>query len=498
MSSGWSSPVGRVLSQVGLGFIGVVVPPGLVDEVLAGTERVEQRFRALPARVGVYFVLGLCLAPMGSYAATLRAMFGTGALARLAGWGWRPVSSTALSKVRDRVGALPLEVLLRRLAGSRPTLQRSWSHAFGLLVCAWDGTEVALADTDEVAARFPRHRGRGGGAVGVPKVRLLVLIACGTRLVIDAAVGAVRPGEGEVSLAHRLTDSLQAGMLLLADRAFLGFRLWTAARARGAHLLWRAKQGKPRLPVHTVLADGSWLSRINDPVDARRWRQRVARNRVRGHRPPRPRQLAGITVRVIEAWITVTVNGTARTERYLLVTSLLDPHHAPAEQLVALYARRWVVETGIGEIKTVLLGGRALRGTTPIRARQQLWAALIVYQALRILVCRAALTQDLDPSLISFTAARDAARNAITITTSQAAAHLDWLCQDLCRQLITHHTSHRVFPRALKSTLLRYPYRGPDWQLTSGNATYHTTITTPAGNGSPPPPSASPAQPRAA
>lgn len=224
----------------------------------------------------------------------------------------------------------------------------------------------------------------------------------------------------------------------------------------------------------------------------------MARNRKRGHRPPRPRQLVGVTVRVIEAWITVSVNGVSRTQRYLLVTSLLDPQHAPAEQLVALYARRWVVETGIREIKTVLLAGQTLRGATPIRVRQQLWAALIVYQAVRVVVCRAALTQDLDPSLISFTAARDALGQAITITTSQAVEHHDWLSQDLCRQLITHHTSHRVFPRALKNTLSRYPHRGPDWALTSGNATYHHMIIVPDRASPPPPPSATPAQPRAA
>jgi hypothetical protein len=485
------------LSRVSLGIIGLYVPAELVDAAVSGTERGERRWRSLPSRLGVYFVLALCLSPTTCYGATLRAMIGPHALAQLAALGWRPVSSTALSKLRDRIGALPLERLFTRLAGRRPTVTRSWSHAFGLLVCAWDGTEIALGDTAALARRFPRHRGRDG-ACGTPKARVLVLIACGTRLVIDAVIGGLGPGEGEVSLAHRLAHRLRPDMLLLADRAFLGYRLWTAARAGGAHLLWRAKQNKPRLPVQTVLPDGSFLSRMIDPVDARAWRERVRANRKRGHAPPRPRLLNGVTVRVVEALITVTVDGVTRTGRYLLVTSLLDPRRAPAEQLVALYARRWAAETGIREIKTVVLAGRAPRGATPIRARQELWAALIVYQALRMLVCQAAMAQELDPSSISFTAARDAAGRMIATTPGSTASLLSGVCQDLCRQQITRHTGYRIFPRALKNTLTRYPYRGTKRPLTSGRASLQAQIVTPASTDPTPTSSPSPAQPRAA
>ncbi|WP_190815351.1 transposase [Saccharopolyspora pogona] len=210
---------------------------------------------------------------------------------------------------------------------------------------------------------------------------------------------------------------------------------------------------------------------------------------------PKPRPIKGEIVRVIEADITVTTEHGTRTERYRLVTSLLDPRTAPAEQLLALYARRWVAETGIREIKTVLLAGRALRGHTPARAMQELLATLCVYQAVRLLICRAALTQDLDPSRISFTAARDTAQHAITTTPAQAHQHLDWAGQDLCRQLITHHTSHRIFPRALKNTLPRYSWRGRTQQLTSTNASYQVQITPPA---SPETTTHTPAQPRAA
>jgi hypothetical protein len=378
-----------------------------------------------------------------------------------------------------------------------PTLVRSWSHTFGLRVVAWDGTEVEVADTDANREWFRSHRGKSGDAVGMPKIRVLVLLACGTRHLIGAVTGAL--GQGEVTLAHQLVSRLQAGMLLLADRNFLGYQLWTACRARGAHLLWRAKQTTPKLPVQQTLRDGSWHSTLYDPVDLHRWRWNVRRNRKRGHKPPKPRPIKGITVRVVEALITVTVDGVTRTEKYRLVTSLLDPTLAPADQLIALYARRWIAETGIREIKTVLLAGRPLRGQTPIRAQQETWATLVLYQAIRMLISMAALSKPaLDPSRISFTTARDAAEHAITTTPANAPRHLAWLAQDLCQQLITIHTNYRIFPRALKNTLSRYRYRGKIPHPTSGKASYQITITPTTSPPTTTTTPANPAQPRAA
>lgn len=492
MSAGRSVPVGRLLARSALGILTVFVPPDVVDDVLVCAGRDQRRRRALPAVLGVYFVLACCLLRSQSCSSVLRAMIPWQRLARLAEHGWQLPCSRALTKLRDRIGAVPLELLFTRISGWPPTRRTSWSHAFGLEVCAWDGTEIEVADTGANIEYFGRHR-RSGRATGVPKARVLVLLSCGSRKVIDAVAGVL--GTGEVTLAKRLVASLRPGMLLLADRAFLGYPLWRAARASGAHLVWRAKQNKPLLPVKQWLPDGSGLAVLHDPADTRAWRRNVSRNRKRGHKPPKPRPITGETVRVLEALITVTTEHGPRTERYRLVTSLLDPRAAPAEELIALYARRWVAETGIREIKTVLLAGRALRGHTPIRALQELWATLIVYQTIRLLICRAALTHDLDPSRISFTAARDTAEHAITTTPTEAPRCLDWTCQDLCRQLITHHTSFRVFPRALKNTLHRYPWQGRTRQLTSTNASYQVQITPPT---TPHPQPATPAQPRAA
>jgi hypothetical protein len=144
-------------------------------------------------------------------------------------------------------------------------------------------------------------------------VRVVGLVECGTHATVGAVLGSYETGE--VTLAGRLLGGLEegalAGVLLLADRLFVGAALWRAAAATGAELLWRAKTGKtaPRLPVDRVLADGSWLSRLYAAGDRRK-------------RHP-------IVVRVLEYRLDDPGRPQAAGEVYRLVTTILDPRRPP-------------------------------------------------------------------------------------------------------------------------------------------------------------------------
>ena len=65
-----------------------VVPPDLVDEAVGDGLAWEMRLRALPARLGVYFVLGLCLFSAKPYPDVIREVT-AGLQAGLAAAGWR-------------------------------------------------------------------------------------------------------------------------------------------------------------------------------------------------------------------------------------------------------------------------------------------------------------------------------------------------------------------------------------------------------------------------
>jgi len=505
MSWGWGSPRGRVLSRAGIGILTWVVPPGLVDDAVGDGLAWEMRLRALPARLGVYFVLGCALLSGRPYREVIRQV--TGGLERaLAAAGWRVPATTALTGVRRRVGEKPLESVFRRLCSALSPGRSPWSHLGALLVVAVDGTTVSTCDSLASAAAFgrpgacrrPRRpagggpgrdgtaqdtggKGAGPGEAANPALRLVTLAACGTRGLLDAVMGPVRgQGTGERALATRVLRSLSAGMLLLADRNFYSYAAWQAAAATGADLLWRVKASM-HLPVVAELPDGSFLAHVNDPRAVQNRLHKNARRRCRGSAlPPDAGPLPGITVRVIEYVLTVTAgDGAVRAERYRLITTLTSWRACPAGQLAACYARRWAIETGYAEIKTCLRGpGRLLRGRTPDLARQELWAYLAIYQALRVLITRAAARDGTDPARISFTAALNAAQRTLGTDPGALGDALQAAETEMLSCLLPVRQG-RICPRAVKQARSAYKSRSSHPGPITQHARYTATITTP-------------------
>jgi hypothetical protein len=497
MSWGWSSCRGRVLARAGIGVLGWVIPPDLVDEAVGDGLAWEMRLRSLPSRLGVYFVLGLCLFSGMPYGQVLRELTG-GLETVLAAAGWQVPATTALTAVRRRIGEAPLESLFRRVCSALSPGRSPWSHVCGLLAVAWDGTTVAAEASAANTAAFgkpgapqrPRAPGAGGGGGGkaaadpagaCPQLRLVTLVACGTRGLLDAAFGPARgAGTGEQHLARRLLGSLRAGMLLIADRGFYSYDLWTAAAGTGADLLWRAR-GDMDLPVARELPDGSWLTRISDPRAARARRHKNGKRRRRGSPlPPETGPLPGITVRVIAFTLTVTADdGKTRTEPYRLLTTLADHRACPAAELARAYAWRWAIETGYRECKTYLRGpGRRLRGRTPDLARQELWAYLAIYQAIRVIIVRAAAGAGIDPDQISFTAALHAIRRTVPAARDHLPAALASIEAEILTSLVPDREG-RIYPRAVSKPISPYPSRNTRPGPVSQHAQYATTITAP-------------------
>jgi Insertion element 4 transposase N-terminal/Transposase DDE domain len=253
-------PVAEGVAELsGLGVLTWVYPPDLVDRVVAACGRAEQRRRLLPARLVVYFVLALALFSPAPYLEVLRHL--TEGLRDLGRWGsWRMPAKSSLFRARERLGAEPLRVLFA--ATARPLATPSTPGAFwrGLRLVAVDGSCWDAADppaNDKEFGRPGTHRGEGGGAF--PQVRMVALVECGTHAVVDAELAGCRVGE--TTLAVRVARSAGPGMLVLADREFLGVPRWRAVATTGAHLLWRVPANRV-LDVQRALPDGSWHSRL--------------------------------------------------------------------------------------------------------------------------------------------------------------------------------------------------------------------------------------------
>jgi len=384
----------RLSDHVALGMLTRTFPPALVDEVVAGAGRSEQRHRLLPARLVTYYVLALALFSSAGYEEVMRSL--VEGLSWEQGWRqrWKVPSQPALSQARARLGYAPLAALFERACVPLATAATPGGFWRDRRLVSIDGTTLDVADTADNAAEFGRPgSGRGEGVGAFPQLRVVALAECGTHAMFAAAMGPC--SMGETTLARDVVTSLGRGMLLLADRGFYGFRLWEQARSTGADLLWRTKSNH-RLAVDERLADGSYLSRLYEISNFKR----------RG---------AGIPVRVVEYGLDDLVGRPqAEDTRYRLLTTILDADAAPATELAGLYAQRWEFESALDELKSHQRGPRVvLRSKTPDGVRQEAWGYLCTHYAIRALMATAAHDGGVDPDRISFTRTLHAARRSV-------------------------------------------------------------------------------------
>ncbi|MEO8829414.1 IS4 family transposase, partial [Lapillicoccus sp.] len=359
-------PLGERLSdKVALGVLTATFPPGLVDEVVDATGRREQRNRLLPARLTVYYVLAMTLFSSAGYEEVMRSLTEGLAWSSDGEQRYETPSQVAISKARARLGPEPLAALFDRACVPLATAETPGAFYRRWRLVSIDGTCIDVADTPANAAEFGRAgTGRGDGSA-FPQLRIVALGECGTHAVIAAAMDSY--GVGEVSVAKAMITALEPGMLCLADRGFTAYPLFAAAAAGGADLLWRAK-GNAVFPVLQRFPDGSFLSELVATADKR------IRNEV-------------LAVRVVEYTIDDPGRPQLPPTRYRLVTTILDPAHAPAEDLAELYAQRWEIESIFDELKTHQRGPRVvLRSRTPAGARQEAWGYLCVHYAIRALI----------------------------------------------------------------------------------------------------------------
>jgi hypothetical protein len=385
----------RLTDRISLGVLAEVIPRDVIEDTLTETGRREQRVRLLPAHVMVRFCVAMCLFFDDDYEEVVRKLVGS--LKSMDSWrdNWKVPSTSAITQARQRLGFEPIAALFERIAvpiAGRGT-RGAWLRSRRLM--SIDGFHLDVPDSDENAEEFGRHT-NGDKASAFPQVLTVVLGECGSHAIVGAALG---PCNGdERGLAERLLPRVESDMLITADRNFYSFSLWGKFREAGADLLWRVKSNL-RLPLLRWLPDGSYLSLVcNSKIGGLR-RSDLCRQAENGIAID---PSDGYIVRVVEYDIPDR-DGNGTGEIICVVTSMLDPADATAEELAAAYHERWECENLIDEVKTHQRGpAKVLRSQSPDMVRQEIWSLLLAHYAIRNLMCRAADEIGEDPDRLSF------------------------------------------------------------------------------------------------
>lgn len=366
--------------QVNIPALNKIISSRHINRVLEQTGKREQRCRKVSAAFCMWFCIALNLFSDEPYQHVLSK------LVKGLRYIWSDPNVTlpgksALCAARSRLGVKPVVALFHQTAKPLADFGTPGAFLLGLRLMAIDGSTELLADTPENVASFGRHTA-GRGTSAFPQAQVVYLSECCTHAIVDAGIWPLHTSERVGGL--RLLRSLAPGMLVLIDRGFFSYTMaHSIVYERGAHFLARVGAHVTLKPVK-YLKDGSYTAYLY-PSDYRRKRSGEL-----------------MLVRVLQ----YTLSDPKRPGYgivHRLVTSLMDPDHAPAMDLICAYHERWEVELAIDEMETHQReAGTPLRSRKPLGVIQEFYALLIAFNALCALRLKAALFAGLDPDRISF------------------------------------------------------------------------------------------------
>jgi len=149
-----------------------------------------------------------------------------------------------------------------------------------------------------------------------------------------------------------------------------------------------------------------------------------------------------------------------RRQTVWFTTSLLDPVRYPAEQIIALYAQRWRIETLFREVK-ITLSADVLRSQSPEGIRKEIVARLTALNVVRTLMLEAAATAQIeDPLRISFVHAIRAILSFSPALGHAPLAAVPAIYQAMLIEIAPHVNPERpgrLEPRAVRRDHKNYP-----------------------------------------
>jgi hypothetical protein len=310
-----------------------------------------------------------------------------------------------------------------------------------------DGSSTQLPDTQANQVAYPQSSQQKPG-LGFPMMRVVVLMAFATAVLLDAAEGPCQGKEsGETALLRSLLGSLRVGDVLVADRHYCSYFQFALLQERGVDVAARLHQWR----------------RCDFRGGERQGRGDTIQTWIK---PPRPRWMDEQTyvrmperLRVRIVRVLVEQPG-YRSRKIVVATTLLDASQYTRQEIGDLYHRRWHVELDIRSIKQTMKM-EELSCKTPAMARKELWAHFLAYNLVRRVMAAAAWETGTSPRQLSMAAALqtlEAFRGQLQCAEPGSAAAA--LVKIVLRAIGAHEVGNRpgrVEPRRVKRRQQKQP-----------------------------------------
>ena len=281
----------------------------------------------------------------------------------------KPVSSVALSQIRQQVGSQPFDKLL--VSGTRKHLERH-SHIIrfkGYCLYAIDGSSLNLPSTQELEIAFGRPSSNGKN-LALPQASFTALIFINTGWITSYLLGDCNASE--LCQTKTLTSTLGAGDLLIADRLNFDTEWFRNLSGRNVKFLFKATKSRFK-SFSAESIEQIMEMRKKGTVDC------VVDLKIKGNSNDL------MQIRYLEV--------PRKGEETLCFVTNLSQDEFSLEEIVILYKLRWEVETGFryfkGEDhKPVILSRKE------VTVRQEVAARVIAYNTIRYTQSEACLREE--------------------------------------------------------------------------------------------------------
>jgi hypothetical protein len=269
---------------------------------------------------------------------------------------------------------------LETLAGKR--------DYWGRRVVVVDGTGVSTPDTIENQRVWPQPSQQKQGC-GFPVAKILGCFSLQTGGMLSYQIG--NKHQHELPLLRRQYDVFEDSDILLADKGFCSYYDMAMLAQRAVDTVVTLARRKPRSEAQAdrKLGPDDYLIHWKKP-------------KLGSHQNFTPEQWDQLPSQLRLRQIRVLIHHPGfRTQKFYLVTTLLDPDRYPANELAQLYYHRWEVELFFRDIKTTM-GMDTLRCKTPEMIHKEILMHLIAYNCVRHLMYEASRNSDKSVRQISF------------------------------------------------------------------------------------------------
>lgn len=337
----------------------------------------------------------------------LQILQGNFAIARLKEFSTQVFTEAAYCKARLRLPLAVLQSLLRRVGTAvQPTMEGT-GRWHGHRLFHIDGSGFSMPDTPALQKHFGQPGNQRPGC-GFPVAHLLALFHAGTGFVLQVLAAPLRTHD--LAQAALLHPELEAGDVLVGDRAFGSFAHLALLGQRDLHGVFRAHQ-KQRIDFRSGRAyNRPGQKRRRKGLPSSRWLKRlgVCDQWVEYFKPKsRPEWLSAEAYAALPASLVVrelryqvTRRG-SRTKEVTLVTTLLNAALYPAVDLATLYGERWQIETNLRHLKQTMKMD-VLHCESVDGVLKELTVFALVYNLVRAVMCAAAERQEVPVERISF------------------------------------------------------------------------------------------------